>query len=143
MPSQSGRREGSSPTGRWSFTTDLAGGETGDQDYALLGRLEHAAVAGGERRGELPGGHQQREIARDDLPDHAERRFDRQRQGVGVGLGGGALLVPDAAGEVAEVVDRGLVVELGAFGAGGGLHRGVQGAEVGVTAKVREFVTLA
>ena len=33
----------------------------------LLGRLEHDRAAGGERRGELPGRHQQREVPRDDL----------------------------------------------------------------------------
>ncbi len=38
-----------------------------------LGRLHDGAVAGGERRRDLPRGHQQREVERDDLPDHAER----------------------------------------------------------------------
>ena len=37
------------------------------------GRLEHHRVAHGDRRGDLPGQHQQREIPRDDLPDHAHR----------------------------------------------------------------------
>ena len=49
----------------------------------LLGGLEHHAVAGGQRRAELPRGHQQREVPRDDLPDHAERLA--QRVGVEVG----------------------------------------------------------
>ena len=43
----------------------------------LLGRLEDHAVTGGQRRAELPGGHQQREVPRDDLPDHAERLAQR------------------------------------------------------------------
>ena len=38
-----------------------------------LGRLEHAGVAGRQRRRQLPGRHQQREVPRDDLPGHAQR----------------------------------------------------------------------
>ena len=38
-----------------------------------LGGLQHDRVAAGERRGDLPGGHQQREVPGDDLPHHAER----------------------------------------------------------------------
>src|SRR4029079_11412479 len=40
------------------------------------GGLEHDRVAGGERRGDLPGQHQQREVPRDDLGGHAERASD-------------------------------------------------------------------
>ena len=65
---------------------------------------EHHAVAGGQRRGQLPGGHQQREVPRDDLPDHAQRLVDVVGHGAVVDLGGGAFLGADAAGEVAEVV---------------------------------------
>jgi ParB family chromosome partitioning protein len=38
-----------------------------------LGRLEHDGVAAGQRRGDLPGEHEQREVPRDDLADDAER----------------------------------------------------------------------
>ena len=38
-----------------------------------LGRLQHRRVASGERRRQLPGGHQQREVPRHDLAGHAER----------------------------------------------------------------------
>ena len=51
----------------------------------LLGRLEHHGVAGGQRRAELPRGHQQREVPRDDLPDDADRLA--QRVGVEVRAG--------------------------------------------------------
>ena len=43
----------------------------------LLGRLEHHAVARGQRRAQFPRGHQQREVPRDDLPDDAERLAQR------------------------------------------------------------------
>ena len=38
-----------------------------------LGRLEHDRVAGGQRRRDLPGQHEQREVPRDDLAGHAQR----------------------------------------------------------------------
>ncbi len=38
-----------------------------------LGRLEHDGVAAGQRGGDLPGRHQQREVPRDHRADHAER----------------------------------------------------------------------
>ncbi len=44
---------------------------------SLLGGLEDHAVASGERRAELPRRHQQREVPRDNLPDHAERLAQR------------------------------------------------------------------
>ena len=78
----------------------------GDAQRRLLGRFEHHAVTGGQRRGEFPGGHQQREVPRDDLPDHAQRLVNVIRHGVAVDLGSAAFLGAQAAGEVAEVVDR-------------------------------------
>ena len=44
-----------------------------------LGRLEHDGVAAGQRRGDLPRQHQQREVPRDDLAGDAERRGCRSR----------------------------------------------------------------
>ena len=76
-----------------------------DRRRGLLGRLEHHGVAGGQRRGELPDRHQDREVPRDDLPDHAERLVEVVGDGVVVDLGQRALLRADAPGEVAEVVD--------------------------------------
>ena len=75
-----------------------------DAQRGLLGRFEHHAVAGGQRRGELPGGHQDREVPRDDLPHHAQRLVEMVGRRVFVDLGAGAFLGTDAAGEVAEVV---------------------------------------
>ncbi len=43
----------------------------------LLGGLEHDGAAGGKRGRELPRGHQQREIPRDDLPADADRLLAR------------------------------------------------------------------
>jgi len=36
-------------------------------------RLDDRAVAGGQRGGDLPGGHDQREVPRDDASGHADR----------------------------------------------------------------------
>ena len=44
-----------------------------DAHRRLLGGLEHDAVAGGQRRSQLPDRHQQREVPRDDLADDAQR----------------------------------------------------------------------
>ena len=61
---------------------DHAFGQTGfEQQFAqaqrregrLLGGLEDDAVSGGEGGAELPGGHQQREVPRDDLPHDPQR----------------------------------------------------------------------
>ncbi|MCY1200129.1 hypothetical protein D9M72_115550 [compost metagenome] len=89
-----------------------------DRCGRLLGRLEHHAVAGGQGRRQLPGGHQQREVPRDDLADHAQRLMEMVGNGVGVDLGDAAFLRTDAAGKVAEVVDRQRQV-----GGGGFAHR--------------------
>ena len=71
-----------------------------------IGGLEHDAVARRERRGELPHGHEDREVPRDDLADDAERLVEVVRDGVLVDLGDRPLLRTDRAREVAEVVDR-------------------------------------
>ena len=42
--------------------------------------LQHDGAAGGQRRPQLPGRHQQREIPRNDLADHADRLGPRVRQ---------------------------------------------------------------
>ncbi|MNM45711.1 hypothetical protein D3C81_566370 [compost metagenome] len=76
----------------------------GNRQRRLLGRLEHHAVARGQGRGEFPGGHQQREVPGDDLPDHAERLMEVISGGVLVDLGGTAFLGADAAGEVTKVI---------------------------------------
>ncbi len=51
------------------FLNDFAQQKRGER--GLLGGLEHHGAAGGEGRPKLPCRHQQGEIPRDDLPDHA------------------------------------------------------------------------
>jgi hypothetical protein len=48
-------------------------GEQQRRERRELGRLEHHRVAGRQRRRDLPGQHQQREVPRDDLAADAER----------------------------------------------------------------------
>ena len=72
----------------------------------LLGRLEDDAVAGRKRRRELPRRHQDREVPRNDLPDHAERLMKVIGDGVVVDLADRAFLGADAGGEIAEMIDR-------------------------------------
>ena len=50
--------------------------QSSDRGGRLFRRLEDDAVAGGKRRSEFPGRHQQREVPRDDLADHAERLME-------------------------------------------------------------------
>ncbi len=63
------------------FAEDLPEQQGGQR--RLLGGLEHDGVTGGQRGRDLPCGHQQREVPRDDLPAHA----DRLAQRVGVPFG--------------------------------------------------------
>ena len=76
------------------------------RDRRLLGGFEHHRVAGRQRGRQLPGGHQDREVPRNDLPDHAERLVEVVGDGVLVDLGQRTLLRADRPGEVAEMVDR-------------------------------------
>src|SRR5690606_37124807 len=76
-----------------------------DRGRGLLGGLEHHRVARGQRRGQLPGGHEDGEVPGDDLADHAERFVEVVGDGVVVDLADAALLGTHGAGEVAEVVD--------------------------------------
>jgi hypothetical protein len=62
------------------------------EDRRLLGGLQHHAVAGRQRRGQLPRRHQDREVPGDDLPDHAERLVEVIGHGVVVELGQRAFL---------------------------------------------------
>ncbi len=75
-----------------------------DGDRGLLGGLEHAAATGRQHRGQLPGGHQQGEVPRDDLADHADGLLEVVADGVLIQLGGRALLSANTACEVAEVI---------------------------------------
>src|SRR5476651_932542 len=79
-------------------------GEDHDRQRRLLGGFEHHAVAGSQGRGEFPRGHQQREVPRDDLPDHAQRLVEVIGGGQFVDFGGATFLRTNAPGEVAEMV---------------------------------------
>jgi hypothetical protein len=68
--------------------------------------IEHYRISGGQRRGEFPRRHQDREIPRNDLTDHAEWFVEVVGDRVVVELTDRAFLCPDHAGEIAEVVDR-------------------------------------
>jgi hypothetical protein len=63
-------------------------------------------VARGKCRGELPHGHEDREVPGDDLAHHTQRLMEVVRRGVFVQLGQVAFLGTDRGGEVAEVVRR-------------------------------------
>ena len=58
-------------------------GQLEQGERRLLGRLDHHRAAGGERRRDLPGGHQQRIVPRDDLAGHAHRLAHGERDRVG------------------------------------------------------------
>jgi len=76
-----------------------------DAHRRLLGRLQHHAVAGRQRRGNLPRRHQDREVPRDDLADHAERLVIVIGDRVLVDLRQRSFLGTDAGREIAEMID--------------------------------------
>ena len=63
------------PSGRPASQHQLA--EVERRQRRLLGGLEHDRAAAGQRRGELPRRHQQREVPGDDLADDADRLAQR------------------------------------------------------------------
>ena len=70
------------PSGKPGLERQLAEAQRGQR--RLLGGLQHDRAAGGERRGDLPGRHQQREVPGHDLGADADRlaqRVDRGRRG--------------------------------------------------------------
>ena len=104
----------------------------------LLGGLEHHAVAGGQGRGQLPGGHHQRVVPGRDGGDHADRvAADHRGVPRQVLAGGRARHAAHRAGEEAEHVGdrRQLVAQGGSVGlaavlrfqAGQGFGMGVDG----------------
>ena len=91
------------PGGRMSAISSIT---HEDAERRLLGRLEHHAIAGRKRRGELPCRHQEREVPGDDLADDAERLVIMIGDGVVVDLGEAAFLGAHDAGEIAPMVDH-------------------------------------
>ena len=51
--------------------------EAQDGKRCLLGGLQYHRAARSQCRPQFPGGHEQREVPRDDLPDHADRLAQR------------------------------------------------------------------
>ena len=94
------------------MTLTTPGGRTSAMSLASSSRLREVVddglittrVAGGQRRGDLPGSHQEREVPGDDLADHADRLAQDEAQGVLVDHHRLPFLGPDGAGEVAEMV---------------------------------------
>ena len=76
-----------------------------DRGRGLFGRLEHDGVAGGQSRCDLPHGHQDREVPRDDLAHDTQGLVEVIGDGVVIELRQRAFLGAQNAGEVAEVVD--------------------------------------
>ena len=71
----------------------------------LLSGLEHHGVSGRDGRRQFPGGHQDREVPRDDLAHHTEWFVEVIGDGFVVDLGQRAFLRADRTGEVPEMVD--------------------------------------
>jgi len=84
-------------------TVDLV--ELVAEQRALVGGLQDHAIAGGECGRELPARHQDGEVPRDDLTDHAERLVIVIGDRVLIELAERAFLRADARREVAEVID--------------------------------------
>ncbi len=72
----------------------------------LLGRFEHHTVTCSQRRCQLPGSHQKREVPGNDLPDHTERLMEVIRRRMLVDFGRRPLLSPDTTCKVAEMIGR-------------------------------------
>ena len=71
----------------------------------MLSRLQHNRVASRQCRGDLPCGHQQREVPRDDLAHHTKRLVEVVRHCVVVNLAKAALLRAEGTCVVAEVIN--------------------------------------
>ena len=81
-----------------------------DRERRLLGRLEDHRAAGADRRRNLPRGHEERIVPRNDLPADADRLAQREAQrvvrnghDVAVDLRGEAAVVLEAGGDVGDV----------------------------------------
>ena len=89
-------------TGRQQVVDQL--GQQQDADGRAFGGLEHHRVACGQCRRELPCGHQDRKIPRNDLTDHTERLMQVIRHGVLVDLADAAFLRTQGTREIAKVI---------------------------------------
>ena len=80
-------------------------GQDEDGDGGGFCGLEHHAVARAQGGGQLPCGHQDGEVPRNDLAHHAQRFLDVVRHRVLVDVRQGAFLRAHTARKVAEVID--------------------------------------
>ena len=81
-------------------------GEAERAERSELGRLDDQAVAGGERRGRLPGRHHDREVPGQDRTDHPDRLADDHPKGVAPGRRDRVVQLVDRLGVPAERLDR-------------------------------------
>src|ERR1700722_20198177 len=79
-------------------------GEFERGERSLLGGFQNAAAAGGDGRGELPRGHQERIVPRDDLCGDADGFAHGEAERVG---GDGINVAGDFRGEAAVVLETG------------------------------------
>lgn len=88
-------------TGPLEQSRHVQGAERG-----LVGRLVNDRVSGGQRRGDLRTGEDQREVERGDRRDHTERAAPGVGEGVHRGVAGRAVQGEGEGGEVLVVVGR-------------------------------------
>lgn len=105
-----GTRENVHDAGRKDVLQELREFKNGER--RVRSRLDHYRIAGSERRGELPAGHQVREVPRNDLTHNAERLVKHEGERVFVNLGGTAFGGAQNAGEVAEVIGTGRNIDI-------------------------------
>jgi hypothetical protein len=84
-----------------------------DAERGLFGGLENHAIAGGERRRQLPRRHQDREIPGNDLTDDAERLVIVIGHSLVIDLRDTAFLGAHDTGEIAPVIDHQRHVRIG------------------------------
>ncbi|MCY1413545.1 hypothetical protein D9M71_289780 [compost metagenome] len=90
--------------------------QLGDADGSqrrFFGRLEHDRVTGGQRRAELPAGHQQREVPRYDGTDHTYRLASNQAKLIMRGRGNFVVDLVDGFGSPVDGLGRTWDVDTG------------------------------
>ena len=68
------------------------------------GRVNHDGTTGGQRRGDFPSRHQEGEVPRNNLADHADRLAQYDRQIFLIKLGSATLFTANHTGEIAEMI---------------------------------------
>ena len=96
----------------------------------LFGGFHHHTTACGQRRRDLPGGHEQWEVPRDDLPHYTDGLVQHDAHRVRIVLADGTFLRPDDACEVAEVVDHQRQIRVHRLADGLAVIDGLDGGQV-------------